>query len=126
MNADNAIQKTPYDAPGRFRATLTLPAAQRGGKGRVSADTRHSLAALREQRGMSYRRLAGLTGFTTGHLHDLVAGRGNAPDRRRVQQMLRSSEPNLLAHIQQIAVPFLRARSLRTPRLCGEPSLERT
>ena len=97
----------PRDDSGLF---IPHPAAQRGRKVPVGAATSPSLGALRRQHGLTYRRLAALTGFTAGHLHDLVVGKGTAADRRRVQQMLRSSEPAFLSAIQRIAVPFLRSR----------------
>lgn len=78
-----------------------------------------SLADLREKCGLTYRALAKAAGIELSRPHRLVNGRGR-PRRRDVAALRqamsdvirrqRSSDPDFLRRIQDVAVPFLEGR----------------
>ena len=80
-----------------------------------------SLTGLKQESGLTLRGLEGLTGLNRGAAHraivDPAAHRGDA---QRLQRAMRdrirrdrSSDPELLAHVQDRAVPFLRGHRRR-------------
>ncbi len=77
-----------------------------------------SLDGQRRQAGLTFRQVAGLVGMTCGAAHraivDPAAHRGDAQRlRRAMKDRIRrnqSSDPKLLAHVQDRAVPFLRGK----------------
>ncbi len=83
------------------------------------------LTGLKQSSGLTLREIEGLTGLNRGAAHraivDPAAHRGDAQRLRRAMQDLirrnRSSDPELLAHVQDRAVPFLRGRQPRPMKL---------
>ncbi len=84
-----------------------------------------SLDGRRRQAGLTFRDAAGLVGITCGAAHraivDPAAHRGDAQQLGRAMKdrirRNRSSDPELLAHVQDRAVPFLRGRQPRPIKL---------
>jgi len=84
-----------------------------------------SMTGLKQDSGITLRQLEGLTGLNRGRAHraivDPAAHRGDA---RRLSRAMkdrirrnRSSDPELLAHVKDRAVPFLRGRQRRPIQL---------
>jgi len=105
-------QTSHHDAPGRMAGIIPAARAHPRPRAAYKREHRASLALLRQQKRISYRELARLTELNLGRVNRALNGKGKPrpADRRRVQQMLRSSEPAFLSAIQRIAVPFLQER----------------
>ena len=77
------------------------------------------MEALRQQSGLSIRDLAVRTGLNRNRVHRILAGKGRPRPRELallraamddVIRRQRSSDPDFLRRIQEIAVPFLASR----------------
>jgi len=81
---------------------------------------RLSLTGLKRETGLTFRRLGSLTGMDPRRAHRGITdpSRANRGDVRKLRRALkeearlrRSSDPEFLRQIQQVAVPFLSCRA---------------
>jgi len=86
----------------------------------TAVDKGTTLDGLRRRSGLTYRQLQSLTGISPGRAQRAIVDPANAHRgdlcklRRAMQDVIRrkrSSDPDLLRHVQKQAVPFLRERS---------------
>jgi transcriptional regulator with XRE-family HTH domain len=75
-----------------------------------------ALQALKLESRLSYQEIADAVGLSKGQVSNLIRGRRTNPEHiQRIRVFLRgqvkpqSSDPEFLAQIRQIAVPFLRS-----------------
>jgi len=85
-----------------------------------------SLDGRRRDLGLTFRRVGGMTGMNVRRAHRAITdpSRANNGDARRIRRVLtdearirRSSDPGLLRHVIDQAVPFLRGRQPRPIKL---------